>query len=965
MSSQEDEPNDFGSQNSKKRRVQRACDVCRRKKIRCDGAQMPDSKCSNCTTYNYECTYIEAAKKRGPPKGYVESLETRLEKMEGLLKKLCPDGDFSQELGGRFDKEAWLAETRAGAERVAHPGSSVAPSQSTIRTHPPVHPTNPDDLEPSDDEVMAHQSLINSLQQIKLNPTAMRFFGKSSSIMFVQTAMDLKREYSGKPPTERKETNIPALLEGARRKAFRSLHPWLAAQLQELPRPHKQSDFPEESLMNLLIELYFQEVQPFTPLLHRPTFERNIREGLHLEDVGFGSTVLLVCAIGARFTDDPRVCLQDYPENRLSSGWEWFKQVQMIRQSMLAPPRLYDLQVYCLTAIFLQGSSAPQASWTLIGVGIRMAQDVGAHRKKVYNVKPTVEEELWKRAFWVLVSMDRSISSVLGRPCAIQDEDFDLDLPIECDDEYWENDDPELAFKQPPGKPSLVTFFNCFLRLNQILAFALRTIYSINKSKALLGFVGQQWEQHIVAELDSALNKWIDSVPDHLRWDPNREDVNFLNQSANLYASYYQLQICVHRPFIPSPRKPSPLSFPSLAICTNAARSCTHVMDVQCRRTGSPLPYNQVAMFTCGIVLLLNIWGGKRSGLSTDAQKEMADVHKCMKMLKMLEPRWHTAGRLWDILYELAYVGDLPLPQNTPPSNKRDRDSDSPRTEPSPGASGSTLAADPSSSLSSTSLDPTHRAFAGSRRVSRDISGVSSTFGQQPMQQSMFTPSDVPSPMGVADPDHASADTNTFALPIHSDELGRLPLHGFTMSSMVTGAPGPSTQNALTLESSWFGPGAAGPSGLSTMPAPSHTATSSSRAPPQSQPQAGPSSVASSSADMAGGLDAQGIASMFGGLEDSQVYDSLFANMPGTYAGTGEFPDAMGVGVMGPGPRQGAVGVGQPGSSGQGGQGQETFADNTLAMWSSAPSDFQWDDWGTYISGMNNPMGQHPRPGPP
>lgn len=53
-----------------------------------------------------------------------------------------------------------------------------------------------------------------------------------------------------------------------------------------------------------------------------------------------------------------------------------------------------------LTAIFLQGSSAPQASWTLIGVGIRMAQDVGAHRKKVYNAKPTVEEELWKRAFW-------------------------------------------------------------------------------------------------------------------------------------------------------------------------------------------------------------------------------------------------------------------------------------------------------------------------------------------------------------------------------------------------------------------------------------------------------------------------------------------------------------------------------------------------------------------------------------
>ncbi|KAH9830265.1 fungal-specific transcription factor domain-containing protein [Rhodofomes roseus] len=1008
MSSQEDEPNDIASQNAKKRRIQRACDVCRRKKIRCDGAQMPDNKCSNCTTYNYECTYNEAAKKRGPPKGYVESLETRLEKMEGLLKKLCPDADFSKELGGRFDREAWLAETRAGADRPSRAGPSCLPSQSSVAAHPPTHPTNPDDLEPSDDEVMAHQTLVNSLQQIKLNPTTMRFFGKSSSIMFVQTAMDLKREYSGKPTPERKEQSMPALLEGARRKAFRSLHPvrprsrspsspslllsrstyqprsrqgshahsacydpalqWLASQLQELPRPHKQSDFPEESLMFLLIDLYFKEVQPFTPLLHRPTFERNIREGVHLEDVGFGSTVLLVCAIGARHTDDPRVCLHNYPDNRLSSGWEWFKQVQMIRQSMLAPPRLYDLQVYCLTAIFLQGSSAPQASWTLIGVGIRMAQDVGAHRKKVYNAKPTVEEELWKRAFWVLVSMDRSISSVLGRPCAIQDEDFDLDLPIECDDEYWENDDPELAWKQPPGKPSLVTFFNCFLRLNQILAFALRTIYSINKSKALLGFVGQQWEQHIVAELDSALNKWIDSVPDHLRWDPNREDVTFLNQSANLYASYYQLQISVHRPFIPSPRKPSPLSFPSLAICTNAARSCTHVMDVQCRRTGSALPHNQVAMFTCGIVLLLNIWGGKRSGLSTDAQKEMADVHKCMKMLKMLEPRWHTAGRLWDILYELAYVGDLPLPQNTPPNNKRDRDSDSPRANPSPGADGYTPAAN-TATPGASSLDPTQRTFAGSRRVSRDTASLATTaasFGQQQMQQSVFTPSDVPSPMGVADPANASAATNTFALPIHSDELGRLPLHGFTMSSMVSTPLGPSSQAPSSLAQDWFGADTGGPSTLSTMPGPSSAPPPppTSQVQSESQPQAGPSRVESPSADMAGGLDASGIASMFGPLEDSQVYDSLFASMPATYAGVQDFPGAMGV-VMGQGPGQGVPGSGgQPGPS-QGGQGQDTFADNTLAMWSSAPSDFQWDDWGTYISGMNNPMGQTSRPGEP
>ena len=71
------------------------------------------------------------------------------------------------------------------------------------------------------------------------------------------------------------------------------------------------------------------------------------------------------------------------------------------------------------------------------------------------------------------------------------------------------------------------------LRLGQILAFAMRTIvsefvcpalgheadhvlqYATNKSKAQLGHADEQWEQRIVADLDSALNKWSDSLPAH------------------------------------------------------------------------------------------------------------------------------------------------------------------------------------------------------------------------------------------------------------------------------------------------------------------------------------------------------------------------------------------------------------------------------------------------------------------
>ena len=47
----------------------------------------------------------------------------------------------------------------------------------------------------------------------------------------------------------------------------------------------------------------------------------------------------------------------------------------------------------------------------------------------------------------------------------------------------------------------------------------------------------------------------------------------------------------------------------------------------------------QLPAFTAGIVLLLNIWGAKRSGGISDPAKEMEDVHKCMAVLRAAEGR--------------------------------------------------------------------------------------------------------------------------------------------------------------------------------------------------------------------------------------------------------------------------------------------------------------------------------------
>ncbi len=53
---------------------------------------------------------------------------------------------------------------------------------------------------------------------------------------------------------------------------------------------------------------------------------------------------------------------------------------------------------------------------------------------------------------------------------------FDVDLPIDCDDEFWDNDDPVKRFQQPEGKPSKITAFILFIKLFRILSITLWTV---------------------------------------------------------------------------------------------------------------------------------------------------------------------------------------------------------------------------------------------------------------------------------------------------------------------------------------------------------------------------------------------------------------------------------------------------------------------------------------------------------
>ncbi|OSC99411.1 hypothetical protein PYCCODRAFT_1373263 [Trametes coccinea BRFM310] len=910
-------------ESAKRPKLQRACDLCRKKKS--DGPERPNNQCSKCISYGVDCTY-DVVNKRPPTKSYVEILESRLQKMEQLVDRLQPQ---SKSPPLEHEQRASENSPRPSISDQSSPIASTSTSAVVVPTLNSPSPPDSADLDPSDDEMETTRKLIHSFRRFSLRPPLpMRYYGKSSNLMLLQTAVDMKLAYQGidseefiPEPSEALKEEECALLQ-----SFQLVVP-------EDSQPF--TDFPEPDLMQKLVSTYFTDIHPYVPVLHRQTFEKSLEDGLHLRDEGFGAVVLLVCANACGWileSEDPRISSVGTQKR---PGLYWFLEVEKRRRSLLSPTRLCDLQKYVLMAIYLGSYGSPHTCWTLLGVGLRAAQDIGIHRQKTYQSMSKPEAESWKRAFWCLLSLDRHLGFGLGRPCALQDEDFDVEPLTECDDEYWFTGNPETDFQQPAGKPSKITYMNCLSRLLQILAFASRTIYSINKSKLLLGFVGHEWEERIVAELDSALNRWIDTVPDHLRWDPHREDVDFLNQSAALYAKYYQLQIVIHRPFLPTIRKTetSRLSFPSLAICTNAARSCVHISDVQFKRAGRPLALklNRISLFLAGVVLLINMWAGKKAGLANQSATE--DVQKCLKMLKALEPYSHSAGRFWHILNALYSAGDFKTSESPASSRKRGRES----AEDIPSSSSEGVSGQVKPPASSAKPNANKWKYAPSSSINPETVACAqppdSTHGHPPRAGS----DSVSEPSTTATNSPASFD-----LPVHTEDLGRIPFNqGFSPSLF---GPGPGVSNPFTQQSQ------------------SQTQTQTPSTLFQSQPL-DPASTMHAFPENIGAAAFQQPSAFMGG---ASTFTAPYAPATPSQLGQASFDFSQ---VP---PQQPSMQTfpGQPQLSAQDLSAaaainmQQGFtvdalalADNTLEMWSSAPTSMDWADWGAFINNVSGGSG--------
>lgn len=108
-------------------------------------------------------------------------------------------------------------------------------------------------------------------------------------------------------------------------------------------------------------------------------------------------------------------------------------------QQLMASHTLQDVQAMSMLCIHLRALPKPGACWMMTSTTMNLAIELGLHRS-MRSWAPesrkisVLEIELRKRIFWSVLVIHIIISGKLGRPMALREEDYDVELPEAVDD---------------------------------------------------------------------------------------------------------------------------------------------------------------------------------------------------------------------------------------------------------------------------------------------------------------------------------------------------------------------------------------------------------------------------------------------------------------------------------------------------------------------------------------------------
>ncbi|SCU94242.1 LAFA_0F20692g1_1 [Lachancea sp. 'fantastica'] len=645
----------------KRRRVTRACDECRKKKVKCDGQQ----PCIHCTVYSYECTYNQPSKRAS---------------LSQQPSFGTPSNSNADNSGSSNSNSSEAAAAAAGAAGGAAGGAgATSPYARTSRSNSNfARPSRNTQLQ----ALARHRALFSQLfpQMGPIETLDVNAFAKAllKNNGFVRAVQEVSKERNFGTQDSPYDLDSPETVSGNAGMAGTAT-PELNSDAIEGVDGSIQSNegreikiiLPPKSVALHFIHITWEQCCVLFRFYHRPSFiatldklyETDPHEYSH-EQMHFLPLCYSVMAVGALFSKSAqKSSAGGTSENSTSSpnqfmqdeGYKYFIAARNLIDITNARD-LYSIQAILMLFIFLQCSARLSTCYTYIGAAMRNALREGMHRNlnadtQDYN---PIEIEMRKRLFYTIYKMDVYVNTMLGLPRSVSQRDFDQALPAELADENIT--ETGLHFDQQGDVLSSAGIANHHTKLIMILDNIVAELYPVKKTNNLIS-------HDVVTQLEIKLRQWLDNLPPELT--PGIKDVPAKYERANqlLHLSFLQVQIILYRPFIHylsvilSSKTVDPLSIQRARNCISVARTVVKLAKKMMEKktlTGSYWFSIYTIFFSvAGLIFYLH----EVSPTDEDGEQEYneikADAEMGKGVLLYLKDTSMAAGRTYNLLHML------------------------------------------------------------------------------------------------------------------------------------------------------------------------------------------------------------------------------------------------------------------------------------------------------------------------
>ncbi|KAL3463139.1 fungal-specific transcription factor domain-containing protein [Aspergillus heterothallicus] len=475
-----------------------SCELCKQRKVKCDRAQ---PSCGWCTRNGQICEYKER-KKPGLRAGYGKELEQRLDRLEEVI----------QAQARLIETHILQAQPRLSHD-LSHPtGLSYSSPSEPSAAHGP-SPRNPFYFQEPTSVPIAPRPLEPSIT----SPTDVSVKNSiQSQITGGISSMPSLPQISSTTPQNDYNDNESSL------KVPVSL---FANQEQSFADP--ELDLPPYDLLYALVDLYFEHLNTWCPILHRRTTLDTFFGPSPLEEAD-RMVLYAIVATTLRFSNDSRLTEQNRKRYHDSSK-------QKVLLYGLESSSVKALQALVILALDLVGSSNGPPGWKLLALITRSVVQLGLAVEakstlispvypSIYTLRAVVlpESESWiedegrRRLFWMVYLLDRYSTITTAFDFALDDKDIDRKLP--CKDEYFIKNQPVETrwFQSLNDRPDHlirsenVGSFGLYVEILGILS----RIHLFLKRPVDIGALSdvEDW-QATYRKLDSELTTWEFNLP--------------------------------------------------------------------------------------------------------------------------------------------------------------------------------------------------------------------------------------------------------------------------------------------------------------------------------------------------------------------------------------------------------------------------------------------------------------------